>query len=79
VFPALLMLHYDRALDVQVIELIFQDFKEGRILTAVDADTLEFVSEVLFDWELFEGGALHDNVVFALKDETVHHEVLSFE
>jgi hypothetical protein len=55
VFPALLMLHNYRALDVQVIEFILQDFKEGRILTTIDTDTLEFVSEVLFDGQLFEG------------------------
>ena len=73
------MLHNDRALDVQVIEFILQDFKEGRILTAVDTDTLEFVSKVLFDGELLESGALHDNVIFAFKDETVHNKVLSFE
>lgn len=73
------MLHNDCALDVQVIEFILQDFKEGRILTTIDTDTLEFVSEVLFDGELLESRALHDYVVFAFEDETVNNKVLSFE
>ncbi len=77
--PPLLLLHNDRPLYVQVVVLVLEDLKQRWVLTPVDPDSLELVSEVLFDGELLEGRALHDDVVLTLEHETVYHEVLTLE
>ena len=77
--PALLLLHNNGPLNVQVIVFVFQNFKERRVLSAIDTNLLEFVSEVLLDWQFLESGTLQDNVVLTLEDEAVDHEVLTLE
>lgn len=77
--PALLMFNDNRALDVQVIEFILKDLKKRGVLSSVNAYTLKLVSEVLFDGQFLEGGALHDDVVLALEDEAVDDEVLTLK
>ena len=52
---SLLLFHYDSTFDIEIIEFIFKDFIEGRVLSTVNAYFLEFVSEVLLDRKLLEG------------------------
>ena len=76
-FP-LLLLDYDRPLDIQIVFLL-QNVKKGRVSSAINSDLLELVAEVILDGLLRELVFFVQDVIFAFKDETVDDEVFFLE
>ena len=69
-FLSLFLFDNYRPFDIQVI-LFFQDVVQGRIGAPINANLLEFVSEMVFNWLLLEGLSLDDHIVFPFEHEAV--------
>jgi len=71
----LLLLHYNCALEVEIV-FLFKDIKERWIGASVDTNFLEFVSKVVLDRLLLEIISLHNDIVLAFEYEAIYDKVL---
>ena len=71
----LLLLDYDCSFDIQVI-FFLKDIIQRWVCSSINADLLKFIPEMVLYRLFLEGVALHDDVIFPLKDETIEDEIL---